>query len=213
MFFGSSLLVGTDVCSSLLLSCDFTHNFVNTPRWSYGTIGSEVWIFNGVHLVRPDNAIAASSPASHQAPDDLRSSYMSRLADEEHDDYIVPDPLPPGVGFPGILFQEAASGSITQTDINIGALDIDLDKNRTDPETQENPKRRDRKKTRQDSLVWRKVQSIVQNPDNQITERMDAIASAGVGDWYTFHHWWQQWYCHVLGKRRCGCPSIANNRE
>ena len=96
----------------------------------------------------------------------------------------MPDPLPPGVGFPGIIFQETASGAFNKNgdfgnDDNVGSP-LDLDGSTSGPEAPQERKKR-RKRTKNNKISWRKVQTIVQNPDNQITERMDAIVSAGVG--------------------------------
>ena len=96
----------------------------------------------------------------------------------------MPDPLPPGVGFPGIIFQETASGALTKNgdfgnDGNVGSP-LNLNASIIDPEAAQERKNR-RKRKNKNKISWQKVESIVKNPDNQITERMNAIASAGVG--------------------------------
>ena len=81
---------------------------------------------------------------------------LCRLTDPQHPEYLAPEPLCPGVGLPGILWNEATTSN----------------PNRYNLFSQRSTKKK---------VVWRDVKSLSQDPDQPTNPRLDGLVEAGLG--------------------------------
>jgi hypothetical protein len=90
-------------------------------------------------------------PVRHQSICLDGACALCRLTDTDHPQYLPPEPLAPGVGLPGILWNESDSS---------------------------NPVRR---QIRKKNVVWRDVKFLSDDPDQADNPRLDGLVAAGLG--------------------------------
>ena len=92
-------------------------------------------------------------PIRHTAVCSDGSCALCRLTDPGHTAYITPDPTSPGVGLPGILWNEARTSNPNRGMAAQG----------------------------KNMVVWRNVRSLAQDPDQPSDQRLNTFVDAGLG--------------------------------
>eukprot|EP00545_Synedropsis_sp_CCMP1620_P002554 CAMPEP_0119005940 /NCGR_PEP_ID=MMETSP1176-20130426/2019_1 /TAXON_ID=265551 /ORGANISM="Synedropsis recta cf, Strain CCMP1620" /LENGTH=501 /DNA_ID=CAMNT_0006957803 /DNA_START=40 /DNA_END=1541 /DNA_ORIENTATION=+ len=120
--------------------------------WAFGITVVELWVMNEnkTRLFRPPRGYWLD-PVRHQTMCATGFCDLCRLTNTEHPEYLPPVPLAPGVGLPGILWNESDSS---------------------------NPMRGNNYKKK---VVWRDVKFLSEDPDQASNPRLDGLVAAGLG--------------------------------
>lgn len=135
---------------------DFFHRVVrDTGRWAFGVVLVEVWVLNAArtHLFRPDHGWWIDPYAT----DFGDNPKFDRLTDPTREDYLEAVPLEPGCGLPGALYaySQAEHGNVKRSQRHVV-------KN-------------------YQSVTWREVKPIAEDPDQPYNQRLKFLATAGLG--------------------------------